>query len=278
MHVRSVLVLVVLASGCVEERPSRDGGIPVDGPVIGSDGQGSRDLPPGPGLERGSPHDLGPTHDGAAHDQGAPVPDQTSKPSPFPVVNGKATYYDADGSGNCSFPASPQDLMVAALNTPDYNGSQSCGACVQVKGPSGTVTVRIVDRCPECQQGHIDLSKEAFAKIAALQLGVVQVTWQFVPCPVQGPIRYQFKSGSNQWWTAIQIRNHRWPIKSLEGQIGGSFQSLPREMYNYFVASSGLGPGPYTLRVTDVLGHVLTDTGIPLKVGQEVAGKAQLPP
>jgi expansin (peptidoglycan-binding protein) len=275
---RSVSLLVlVLAFGCAEERPSlRDGTLPpADGPKHTNDTKKIGDLAnDGPRPEQGVAHDKGTTFD-----QASPTPDQTPKPNPFPVVNGKATYYDADGSGNCSFPASPQDLMVAALNTPDYNGSQSCGACVKVKGPSGTVTVRIVDRCPECNQGHIDLSKEAFAKIAAIKLGVVQVTWQFVPCPVQGPIRYQFKSGSNQWWTAIQIRNHRYPIKKLEGQIGGSFKTLPREMYNYFVASNpGMGPGPYTFRVTDVLGHVLTDTGIPLKVGQEVAGKAQFPP
>lgn len=264
-----LLATLLLLAGCPEDPAPRDG------PPPGGE-QGPADLRPqdGPAAVDAPQRDGPNPADRGAGD--APLlPDVQN---PFPLVNGKATYYAADGSGNCSFPPSPQDLMVAALNTPDYNGAQSCGACVLVHGPKGDVTVRIVDRCPGCTQGHIDLSKEAFAKIADPVQGVVPVTWSIVPCAVQGPIRYHFKAGSNQWWSAIQVRNHRYPIKSLEGQVSGTFQPMTRELYNYFVYSAGLGPGPYTLRVTDVLGHVLTDTGIPFKVDQEVPGAAQLPP
>ena len=38
-----------------------------------------------------------------------------------------------------------------------------------------------------------------------------------------------------------------------------------------------MGPGPYSFRVADVKGHVLTDQNIPLKVAAEVAGAAQFP-
>ncbi|MEJ7731391.1 MAG: hypothetical protein WKG00_19515 [Polyangiaceae bacterium] len=39
-----------------------------------------------------------------------------------PLRTGEATYYDfADGSGNCSFPATPEDLRVAAMNAVDYD-------------------------------------------------------------------------------------------------------------------------------------------------------------
>jgi expansin (peptidoglycan-binding protein) len=275
MRVIVIGLLAVVLGGCSETPSARDGLPATDGPgaeasVPPGDGPGPEQA--GPLPEAGSdavaadavtPGDKGVTPDG---------------PSPFPLQNGKITYYNADGSGNCSFPASPNDLMVAAMNQVEYDGSAACGECVKVNGPKGSVVVRIVDRCPECLKGHIDLSKEAFAKIADLALGVVQVTWQVVPCQVSGPIIYHFKDGSNQWWTAIQVRNHRYAIKSLEAQVGGSFQPLPREMYNYFVASSGLGPGPYTLRVTDVLGHVLVDSNIPFKVNQEVPGAAQFPP
>jgi expansin (peptidoglycan-binding protein) len=275
MRVISIGLLVFLC-GCSETPSSRDGHPATDGPA------GELGVPPGDGTgpkEGGPPAEIGPA-DGAVTDGVAPadVGATPDGPSPFPLQNGKITYYAADGSGNCSFPATPNDLMVAAMNQVEYDGSAACGECVKVNGPKGSVVVRIVDRCPECLKGHIDLSKEAFAKIADVALGVVQVTWQVVPCQVSGPIIYHFKDGSNQWWTAIQVRNHRYAIKSLEAQVGGSFQTLPREMYNYFVASSGLGPGPYTLRVTDVLGHVLTDSNIPFKVNQEVPGAAQFPP
>ena len=77
------------------------------------------------------------------------------------------------------------------------------------------MTVRIVDRCPECQAGDIDLSAEAFARIAEPAAGRVPITWQVVAGDVQGPVSYRFKEGSTRFWTAIQVRNHRLPIAAL---------------------------------------------------------------
>ncbi|MFL5801067.1 MAG: expansin EXLX1 family cellulose-binding protein [Roseiflexaceae bacterium] len=197
---------------------------------------------------------------------------------PHTTRSGEATYYDADGSGNCSFDPSPNDLMVAAMNEIDYANAWLCGAYVQITGPKGTVVVRIVDRCPECPSGNIDLSSEAFARIANLVAGRVPITWHLVSPSLSGPIIYQFKDGSSKWWTAVQIRNHRTPIWRVEYRTAsGAFKEAPRERYNYFVEASGMGDGPYTLRVTDIFGQTLTDTGIALVVGGEVAGKTQFP-
>lgn len=190
---------------------------------------------------------------------------------------GEATYYDfADGSGNCSFPATPNDLMVAAMNHTDYAGSQACGACVRVDGPMGSVDVRIVDRCPECPAGDIDLSPEAFSQIAELSAGRVPISWRYIPCNVSGPVVFQFKEGSNPWWTAVQLRNHRHAIASLVYRNdAGDFVDVARLEYNYFVEDSGMGPGPYTFRVTDVLGQTLEQSGIAFAEAQEVSGDAQ---
>ncbi len=191
---------------------------------------------------------------------------------------GEGTYYAADGSGNCSFDPSPGDLLVAAMNTPDYAGSAVCGACAAVDGPDGSVTVRIVDRCPECASGDLDLSPQAFERIAPLSAGRVPISWRFVACDVSGPVRYRFKDGSNPFWTAIQVRNHRHAVARLEARTGdGGWRAIPRESYNYFVATDGLGAGPLTLRVTDVHGLTLEDTGVPPGDSTEVAGAAQLP-
>jgi expansin (peptidoglycan-binding protein) len=191
---------------------------------------------------------------------------------------GEGTYYDADGSGNCSFPASPDDLLVAAMNELDYAGSAVCGACVAIDGPDGSITVRIVDRCPECLRGDIDLSPQAFERIAPLAAGRVPISWRYVACAPTGSIVYHFKEGSNQWWTAVQIRNHRHPIARFEYLAeDGSFRDVPRESYNYFVATSGMGPGPYTFRVTDVLGNVLEDTGVPFVENGDATGARQFP-
>ena len=196
-----------------------------------------------------------------------------------PPHTGEATYYDfADGSGNCGFDKTPNDLMVGAMNHTDYADSAVCGMCASIDGPSGSVTVRVVDQCPECKPGDIDLSPQAFEKIALLSLGRVPITWRYVPCGVSGPIRYRFKEGSNQWWTALSLRNHRHGIKSLEyKKDDGSFVSVNRESYNYFVEPAGMGPGPYTFRVTDVYGQVLMDSGIVHAEATEVEGAAQFP-
>ena len=191
---------------------------------------------------------------------------------------GEATYYAADGSGNCSFDASPGDPLVAAINQIDYANSATCGACVEVQGPDAKIVVRVVDRCPGCPAGDIDLGEAAFAMIADKQLGRVPISWRFVSCPVTGDLSYRFKEGSSQWWTAIQVRNHRNPIASLEVRDpGGAWKPVERLEYNYFVEPAGMGPGPLTLRVTDALGNVIEDAGIPVLDGAEAPGGAQFP-
>jgi expansin (peptidoglycan-binding protein) len=201
---------------------------------------------------------------------------------PYATRSGEATYYDADGGGNCSFDPSPGDLMVGAMNQTDYRNSLICGAYIQVNGPKGAIVIRIVDRCPECPAGNIDLSREAFAEIADLVQGRVPITWKLLSPALSGPIVYRFKDGSSKWWLAVQIRNHRNPIWKVEFRdTDGVFKALERQEYNYFVEPDGhSGPVPesLTLRVTDIYGHVLTDSGIPLVAETATAGHAQFPP
>jgi expansin (peptidoglycan-binding protein) len=102
---------------------------------------------------------------------------------------GEGTYYNADGTGNCSFDPSPEDLMVAAMNHADYDNAALCGAFIEVIGPKGRVVVRIVDRCPECARGDVDMSPQAFARIADLSAGRVPIRWRIVSLALTGPIR-----------------------------------------------------------------------------------------
>jgi expansin (peptidoglycan-binding protein) len=196
-----------------------------------------------------------------------------------PVHQGIATYYDATGAGACMFDPSPDDLRVAAMNAEEYDHAAVCGAYVLVAGPKGAVTVRIVDLCPECRAGHLDLSREAFSLIGDLPEGVIPVTWQIISPPLPGPIAYHFKDGSNQWWTAVQIRNHRNPVARLEvRRTDGSWAAVPRTDYNYFVQTNpGMGAGPYTFRVTDAYGHQIMDSGIPHVENGSVTGSDQFP-
>lgn len=196
---------------------------------------------------------------------------------------GEATYYDfADGSGNCSFDATPDDLMVGAMNDHDYAGSFACGACVEVDGPDGSVKIRVVDRCPECPEGDIDLSPEAFELVAPLPAGRVDIAWRYVACEPSGGVVLRFKDGANPWWTAVQVRNARYPIGRFEYLApDGTFVEVARESYNYFVEPSGMGEGPFTFRITDAFGHEIVEEGVALPADTsapvDVQGSQQFP-
>ncbi len=206
---------------------------------------------------------------------------------------GGATYYAADGSGNCSFdPSGESPLLVAALSDADYDGARACGSCVRVDGPEGSVDVRIVDRCPGCSAGDIDLSPDAFERIAPLSAGRVDATWREIPCEGQGGMRLHFKDGSNPWWTAIRVDRHRHAIDaiayrpSLSALAGRGWQArlrdatawtgMPRELYNYFVEGDGVGEGPIDVRILDVHGHelvvhdVMPDDDVEIDTGEQL--------
>jgi expansin len=190
--------------------------------------------------------------------------------------DGIATYYDATGDGSCSFGTS-SNLDVAAFNFPEFAKSASCGACVNVSGPKGAVTIRIVDSCPGCQEHHLDLSESAFAKIAELKAGRVPITYQTVACAVSGNMAYQFKDGSHEFWTAIQIRNHKIPITKVEAKKNGVYADLTRSDYNYFIDDKGVKDDPISLRITAADGQILEDTmpGAKGRAGQEFPGVIQ---
>ena len=204
---------------------------------------------------------------------------KTQDPTPLgQPENGRITYYAADGSGNCGFDPSPNDLDVAAMDAAEWAGSAVCGECVAITGPKGNVTVRIVDQCPDCESGHLDLSQEAFAKIADVSAGNVAVTWQVVACDVSGPVAYHIKDGSSQYWTAIQVRNARYAISKLEWKTGTSaYAAVTRADYNYFVVDQGVGPGPYMVRITSSNGEVLEDSLPVVAASTTVNGAAQFP-
>ncbi len=188
--------------------------------------------------------------------------------------DGLITFYDADGSGHCSFDPSA-DLDVAAMNGGQYQDGAVCGACVEVEGPKGTLRVRIVDSCPDCPtKGHLDLSRSAFAKVADPVAGRVNVRWRMVSCNVEGPVLYHFDTGSHQWWAGIQLRNHRLPVTKLEAWKNDAWVALERKSHNYFIFENA-GTGTLRVRVTAWDGQTLEDTLPGVLPGQNVSGKSQ---
>ncbi|MFF6803603.1 expansin EXLX1 family cellulose-binding protein [Streptomyces sp. NPDC012616] len=185
---------------------------------------------------------------------------------PGASYDGVATSYDAgDGSGACSF-GPTSDVMTAAMNTADYETSKACGAYVSVRVAGGaSITVRITNECPApCAPGQLDLSRQAFAKLAPLSTGRIPITWSLLSPATSDTIAIRYKTGSTQYWCGIQAIGHRNPVARLEVRSGGSWIRLARTDYNYFLSEQGAGCGG-AIRLTDIYGERLTVEGIAVR-------------
>jgi len=200
------------------------------------------------------------------------------QPGDQPIIGarsgGEGTYYDADGTGSCLYEPAP-DRMVAAMNAPQFDNSSACGMCVEVTGPKGTIVVRIVDVCPECARGDLDLSVHAFDRIADHSAGRVPISWVPVACDTAGPLAIRFKEGSSRYWLAVQARNSRIPVRRIEMQSGGGWLTLAQQHYNYHLDEGDPGSGPFSFRLTAIDGQQRVLTNIPLREGQVVDGQGQ---
>ncbi len=179
--------------------------------------------------------------------------------------SGKATFYDlGSGTGNCSFPSAPANDLFVALGDVEYAGASACGSYLDVTGPKGKVRVKVIDSCPPCGPGHIDLSRTAFKKIANEIDGIVPVKYKRVSNPsVPGPISVRLKEGSSRYWFAALIDNHANPLSSVKvAGGGGAFRTAHREDYNYWLIDGGAGSAPFKIKMTDVTGKTTTLSGI----------------
>jgi expansin len=190
--------------------------------------------------------------------------------------SGKATFYTLAGLPNCGYEAAAASGTYVAMSPADFGGSAACGTVLDVTGPKGTVRVTVSDLCPECEAGHLDLAAPAFARIADPVAGIVPVSFARVADPpTPGPIRIRVKEGSSQYWLALLPIGTGNPLASVAVTIGGTFQTLQRTGYGYWIAPKGAGPGPYQVRLTDDRGHSVTAT-IPLSVGATVSTGVRL--
>jgi expansin (peptidoglycan-binding protein) len=198
---------------------------------------------------------------------------------------GTATWYHLDGQGNCSFPDYPgADTAFVAMNAVDYGTADLCGATLSVTGPQGApTTVKVVDQCPECPSGNLDLSPQAFAAVADgdLDRGVVPVQWRIISGPASPAIGIRVKENASPYWMELLVLDHRNPVRSLEVRpAGGDWVPLVRREYNYFGARDNrvLGAGPFEVRVTDTFGESLVAGGILPQSGRVFRTTAQFAP
>ncbi|KAF4320456.1 hypothetical protein BBO99_00005464 [Phytophthora kernoviae] len=181
------------------------------------------------------------------------------------------TYTLGDTSaGNCNYMKALgfASNNYAALNDKQWNGLKNCGRCAEVScadsrcaDQSKSIVVQILDRCPECQYGDLDLSPSVFSSLIGSSPSRYKVKWKFVDCPVQGNVNYCLKGGSNNYWTAIQPTNVPTGVTDL--QINGKSTKMLDGAYYYLLDGSGqqiADLSSITVSLTDLSGNSVKDT------------------
>jgi expansin len=181
------------------------------------------------------------------------------------TYKGYATYTGSGYSGGALLlDPIASNMKITALNPYqlNYGGIKAAlaGAYLEVQGPKGKTTVYVTDLYPEGASGALDLSPNAFNLIGDPKVGKIDISWKVVKAPVEGNVSYRIKEGSSQWWAAIQVRNHKYPVLKLEvKQKDGTWRNLEKQDYNHFLGT-GLGKDKLNIRITDIRGQVLNDT------------------
>ncbi|XP_042051597.1 EG45-like domain containing protein [Salvia splendens] len=101
--------------------------------------------------------------------------------------SGKATFY-TDYTPSACYGNKGEGTMIAAANPSLYDNGKACGKRYKIRCTRGTnhgdkpcqkvhVTVKIVDLCPSCADDQLDLSQQAFQKIANPDAGVFRINY-----------------------------------------------------------------------------------------------------
>ena len=173
---------------------------------------------------------------------------------------GEASYYTADRS-SCSLPPPPNKDFILSAAKDIYQKAQACGACLEISGAAGKAVVQVADFCYSCPPGNLVLNKPAYDAIVGKTSGTGPVSWKMVPCAYAGNVSIHIKKSSSKDWTAVQIRESKIAIKSVEMQRAGqdNWVETKRSDDNYWAAAKGAGLGGFKLRITAINGQQIEE-------------------
>ncbi|KAF7905958.1 hypothetical protein EAF00_000237 [Botryotinia globosa] len=197
------------------------------------------------------------------------------------ALSGQATLYGGNTQGGaCSFSTYtlPSNLFGTALSDSNWATASQCGRCVSVTGPSGkSITAMITDECPGCGTNHLDLYINAFTSLAPLSKGIIDVTWNYVDCPITTPLQVHLKEGVSAYWFSMQVVNAAEGVAKLDVSTDGgkTWQSTTRTTYNYFEHSSGYG-AKVNVRVTGLSGKTVIINNVEVTPGNLVTASGNL--
>ncbi|KNE72192.1 hypothetical protein AMAG_16678 [Allomyces macrogynus ATCC 38327] len=113
----------------------------------------------------------------------------------FKRYSGDATFYDV-GLGSCGVTNSNGEQVVA-VNAAQMNKAL-CGTCVSLSYGNKQGCAKIVDTCPGCKSGDLDLSPATFHVFNEDSVGRFQLSWSFDPnCSCMGGKGNSGNAGGN---------------------------------------------------------------------------------
>ena len=218
-------------------------------------------------------------------------PDLTPELQLNQPYQGRATFYDAanpvGGLGNSGFDVPTQDQLhkIIAINNVQWNDSAASGAFMQVSGPkqregAAPIIVQVTDKLVERADG-MDMSAEAFAKVADPVDGIVNIDYQLVGPSDDYVTAYGHQIGdgivvegiadSNPWYPTLRLNNHRYPVESVKLiENDGDLVEFERGSDNRFILNE-TSPiyGTQDLLVTDIFGQQVTLNDINISNGSD---------
>jgi expansin (peptidoglycan-binding protein) len=169
------------------------------------------------------------------------------------------------------------EFLAGVANAYNQNGGV-CDACILIETALGhSIVARVVTYGVEQEDGDIDVSPSVFEAINEDEFPRT-MSWSFTTCPDVGPLRYEFQTGANAFWTSLWVRNPAVPIEKVEVKSANhaSFFELRRESDGTLNDDRGFGEGAFTLRVTGIDGSTADESFPGFNPGELVTGKEQL--
>ena len=186
---------------------------------------------------------------------------------------GDATYFIESTAGRCTItPTLPlwSDSITYQVAIPSVqyaagNQSAACGLCLAGtylgtgsgnSTPPNNFTALVVDECPGCKAGDLDLAQNDAD-------GRWDITWQAIDCPVGNNKLAYLLQGSNPFYLKLGVRNHRIGIKALQiqSQANTPYITASRTSDNFFICNSCPEPlqFPMPIRILGVNNQVIND-------------------
>ena len=145
-----------------------------------------------------------------------------------------------------------------------------------MKNPLLTTLPQIVDKCPECDAGHLDLFESAWSALESDKgKGIIDTSYEFVDCgsAVTGPLTIHLKTGVSQYWFSAQVVNANRRTAKLEVSTDGkTWKEAKRTDYNFFEIPSGVGAAKASVRVTSGDGKVVVVKDVAMTPDLSVQG------